>query len=176
MKNLLKAGLVVSCVCLIALMLTACGGNPSGGDTSKAEIKTVDSELYSQEDINAAADLIYQKFQNDFVFKNFTLKSLRYAGDQDLKHYQSQFDHYSDEMKESLEEALGDKASSYDLPQANDYKEYFDVDDLILFYCDFDTDDTAGEQGFHPNDSYKNYSFVLGRKSGGAWEIKTQGY
>ena len=41
-------------VCIISCILLALGLSACGGDVSGAETKSVDSEVYSQEDIDAA--------------------------------------------------------------------------------------------------------------------------
>ena len=45
-------------VCIISCILLTLGLSACGGDVSGAETKSVDSEVYSQEDIDAAVDTI----------------------------------------------------------------------------------------------------------------------
>lgn len=71
MKKIISALLCV----LLVLCLSACGGN-----VSKAKIHTVNSEMYSQEDISAAIDVIKSDFKRDW--KGCTLKEIYYAGDE----------------------------------------------------------------------------------------------
>lgn len=66
---------------LSALSLSACGGNISDVSTQRIE-----SELYSQDDINAAVDIIKKEFKSDW--KGCSLTEIRYAGDEITKEYQ----------------------------------------------------------------------------------------
>lgn len=59
---------------LLVLCLSACGGK-----ISEAEIHNVNSEMYSQEDIASAIDVIMKEFKSDW--KGCTLKEIYYAGD-----------------------------------------------------------------------------------------------
>lgn len=66
---------------LSALSLSACGGNISDVSTQRIE-----SELYSQDDINAAVDIIKKEFKSDW--KGCSLTEIRYAGDEITKEHQ----------------------------------------------------------------------------------------
>ena len=62
-------------VCIISCILLALGLSACGGDVSGAETKSVDSEVYSQEDIDAAVDTIKHEFKS-------------YAGDDSIESHQ----------------------------------------------------------------------------------------
>lgn len=66
---------------LLACSLSACGGN-----VSKVNTHNVDSEIYSEEDINAAIDTIKKEFKSDW--KGCTLTEIYYAGDDSSKDHQ----------------------------------------------------------------------------------------
>lgn len=66
---------------LSALSLSACGGNISDVSTQRIE-----SELYFQDDINAAVDIIKKEFKSDW--KGCSLTEIRYAGDEITKEHQ----------------------------------------------------------------------------------------
>ena len=66
-------------VCIISCILLALGLSACGGDVSGAETKSVDSEVYSQEDIDAAVDTIKHEFKSDW--SGCTLREIYYAGD-----------------------------------------------------------------------------------------------
>lgn len=66
---------------LSALSLSACGGNISDVSTQRIE-----SELYSQDDINGAVDIIKKEFKSDW--KGCSLTEIRYAGDEITKEHQ----------------------------------------------------------------------------------------
>ena len=59
---------IMLCILLVC-SLSACGGN-----VSKVNTHNVDSEIYSEEDINAAIDTIKKEFKNDW--KGCTLASV----------------------------------------------------------------------------------------------------
>ena len=66
---------------LLVFSLSACGGNVRGVKTHH-----VDSEMYSQDDINAAIDTIKKEFKSDW--KGCTLTEIYYAGDDCSKDHQ----------------------------------------------------------------------------------------
>lgn len=77
MKKLCSA---ILCI-LLVLCLSACGGK-----ISEAKVYTVDSDIYSQEDIASAIDVIKKEFKNNW--KGCTLKEIYYAGDDNSIAYQ----------------------------------------------------------------------------------------
>ncbi len=64
---------LIVCI-LLVLCLSACGG-----EISEAKIHNVDSDMYSQEDIASAIDVIKKEFKSNW--KGCTLKEIYYAGD-----------------------------------------------------------------------------------------------
>jgi hypothetical protein len=56
------------------------------GKISDAQIRDVDSEIYSSEDIASAIDVIKKEFKSEW--KGCTLKEIYYAGDELAKGYQ----------------------------------------------------------------------------------------
>ena len=66
---------------LLVFSLCACGGNVRGVKTHH-----VDSEMYSQDDINSAIDTIKKEFKSDW--KGCTLTEIYYAGDDCSKDHQ----------------------------------------------------------------------------------------
>ena len=77
MKKLYSA---ILCI-LLVLCLSACGGK-----ISEATTHSVDSEMYSQEDIASAIDVIKKEFKSNW--KGCTLKEIYYAGDDSSIAYQ----------------------------------------------------------------------------------------
>ena len=71
---------IMLCI-LLGCSLSACGGNDS-----KVNTHNVDSEIYSEEDINAAIDTIKKEFKKDW--KGCTLTEIYYAGDDSSKDHQ----------------------------------------------------------------------------------------
>lgn len=66
---------------LFVLCLSACGGK-----VSDAKTHNVESELYSQQDIAAAIDVIKREFKSNW--KGCSLTEIYYAGDDKLAAYQ----------------------------------------------------------------------------------------
>ena len=66
---------------LLVLCLCACGGK-----TSEAEIHNVDSNIYSQKEIDSAIHVIMKEFKHNW--KGCTLKEIYYAGDDSSIAYQ----------------------------------------------------------------------------------------
>ena len=66
---------------LLCISLTACGGN-----VNEVNIRNVDSEIYSEDDINAAIDTIIKEFNSSW--NGCTLTEIYYAGDDSSKGHQ----------------------------------------------------------------------------------------
>lgn len=66
---------------IIISSLTACGGS-----VKDFKIKKVESELYTNDEIDSAIETIVQEFKKDW--KGCTLKEIYYAGDETSKNYQ----------------------------------------------------------------------------------------
>ena len=77
MKKIYSA---ILCI-LLVLCLNACGGK-----ISEATTHNVDSDMYSQEDIASAIDVIKKEFKSNW--KGCTLKEIYYAGDDSSIAYQ----------------------------------------------------------------------------------------
>ena len=73
-------------VCIISCILLALGLSACGGDVSGAETKSVDSEVYSKEDIDAAVDTIKHEFKSSW--NGCTLREIYYAGDDSIESHQ----------------------------------------------------------------------------------------
>lgn len=64
-------------LCLVfALSLCSCGGSVDG-----VVVKEVDSQMYSQEEIDDAIDVVLRKFRWQRVWKEYALREVYYAGD-----------------------------------------------------------------------------------------------
>lgn len=86
--------IVSLCICcILALCLCSCGGNVKNVKTHK-----VDSELYTQDDINAAIKTIKEEFNDNW--KGCTLTDIYYAGDKSLNSYQASV--YSNDADEVI--------------------------------------------------------------------------
>ena len=135
--------LLVSLLCLgIILALCACGGNVKG-----VQIHAVESEIYSEKDINAAVRVVIHEFDRSWT--GCTLTSISYAGDEITK---SESEYYLD--------TLG----------------LYDADELIILISSFDVDKTGGDGSLNPNSTYEGWKWILIRNNGGAWKHVDHGY
>lgn len=124
----------------------------SSKDTSSFPEVSVDkgSDLYTEEDINSAAE----KIMNEFRFwKGCEMHSIRYAGDE--------------------------CNSEENIKWMNELKKGQDYVQCIEFLTDFHSP-TKGENlkntAWEPDQEYKDYTWYLARKEGGDWELLSWGY
>ena len=73
-------------VCIILCSLLVFSLSACGGDISRVNTHNVTSEIYSQEDINAAIDTIKKEFMMNWG--GCTLTEIYYAGDDSSKDHQ----------------------------------------------------------------------------------------
>lgn len=73
-------------VCVVLCILSVFGLSAYGGNISEVKTQRVESELYSQDDINSAVDIIEKEFRSNW--KGCTLTEIRYAGDETTKKHQ----------------------------------------------------------------------------------------
>ena len=73
-------------VCIILCSLLVFSLSACGGDFSRVNTHNVNSEIYSQEDINAAIDTIKKEFMMNWG--GCTLTEIYYAGDDSSKDHQ----------------------------------------------------------------------------------------
>ena len=66
-------------VCIILCILLVFSLSACGGDVSEVNTHNVNSEIYSQEDINSAIDTIKKEFKRNW--EGCTLTEIYYAGD-----------------------------------------------------------------------------------------------
>lgn len=61
----------------------------------------------------------------------------------------------------------------------NDYLDFAarnGADEVLVFTSTFDVDESGGDGSLNPNDTYKNWKWILVRRSGGEWEHVDHGY
>lgn len=61
----------------------------------------------------------------------------------------------------------------------NDYLDFAarnDADEVLVFTSTFDVDERGGDGSLNPNDTYKNWKWILVRHNGGDWEHVDHGY
>ena len=49
-------------------------------------------------------------------------------------------------------------------------------DDVLVLTSTFDVDESGGDGSLNPNDTYKNWKWILARHAGGQWEHVDHGY
>ena len=108
------------------------------------------SELYSQEDMDAAIQTIMAEFD---TWKGCTMKSISYAGDQ---------------------------ASADNLAYCNEMREggTTEFTDAIVFKTDFHSpsEEEAKGTAWEPDSDYNGYTWTLARTTGEPWDLVTWGY
>ena len=73
-------------VCIMLCILLVFSLSACGGDVSEVNTHNVNSEIYSQEDINDAIDTIKKEFKRNW--EGCTLTEIYYAGDDSSKDHQ----------------------------------------------------------------------------------------
>ena len=61
----------------------------------------------------------------------------------------------------------------------NDYLDFAvrnGADEVLVFTSTFDVDESGGDGSLNPNDTYKNWKWILVRANGGEWEHVDHGY
>lgn len=118
-----------------------------GGDVSNVKTHEVASEIYDKTDIESAINVIISEFGSGW--DGCTLREIYYAGD---------------------EKTLAE--THYYLEKI----ELYDADELIVLLSTFDVDSSGGDGSLNPNSTYKNWSWILVRSSGGGWKHVDHGY
>ena len=126
---------------LLVLCLSACGGK-----ISEATTHSVDSDMYSQEDIASAIDVIKKEFKSNW--KGCTLKEIYYAGDDS-------------------------SIACQDRAERNDTDEVIEV---IVLLSSFDVDFSGGDGSLNPNSTYNGWNWILVRANRGQWQHVDHGY
>ncbi len=127
---------------VIILTLCACGGN-----VKNVHVDTVESKIYSEQEINDAIQIIIREFDRNW--NGCTLISISYAGDKETR---SESERYSD---------------TYDI---------YGADELIVLTSSFEVDETGGDGSLDTNSTYNGWSWILVRSNGGTWKHVSHGY
>ncbi len=64
----------------------------------------------------------------------------------------------------------------YSRERAEEWKAQYDADEAIVLLSSFTTDGRGGNGSLNANSTYKDWQWILTRKNGGKWELKTWGY
>ena len=126
---------------------------PETTQTNTEASYTVDygtSELYTQEDMDAAINVIMAEFGS---WKGCTMQKIAYAGDEESTNNLA----YCNELRE---------AGTPEIAEA------------IVFKTDFHSPSAEEAEGtaWEPDTDYKDYSWILGRTMGESWQLLTWGY
>ena len=149
-----KKLLVTSLLAVMMLFVFAgCGG--SKGDTSEVKVDLKDSKIYTEEDRQAAADVITKDFEQNF--KGCKLKELTFASD-------------SCNTKENIK-WLNELAEGQNLD-----KKFTQVIQFTgTFHSPVEDKDVEGTAWAQDQD-YTGYGWWLAREDGGDWVLVTNGY
>lgn len=63
----------------------------------------------------------------------------------------------------------------YSQEWAEDWAEQYEAEEAIVLLSNFDVDGSGRSPSLNPNDTYRDWNWILVR-SGDAWELKTWGY
>lgn len=141
----MKKTITVTVAVLLAILLSGCAVF-SGTDTENTKIDLGTSEIYTNSELQSAADHILAEFRSwKSVEEVYTLT---YCGDE--------------KAADNLEYCN----------QLNE-KEY---DQCVIFESAFLTSGSAESEGFEANSRYNGWEWCLARANGGDWEILTCGY
>ena len=67
---------------------------------------------------------------------------------------------------------VGDQAGKAFIERANQYG----VDEVIILVSSFAVGPEGGDGSLNPNDTYRNWKWILGRTNGGQWKHLDHGY
>lgn len=115
----------------------------SGGDVSNVVMYETASNVYTQEEITSAVDVVLSEFARSW--SGCTLTEIGYAGDEALSRNQ-------------------------------DYLTRYDAADVLVLLSSFNVDSSGGDGSLEPNSTYKKWSWILVRTSGGDWQLVDHGY
>lgn len=135
------------CIVLI-LSLCACG------DVSRVQVIDVPSQLYTQEDIRAAIEVIKSDFAKDW--DHCSLLSIQYAGD------------------ELMTERYDGGRNEFEI-----WTELYDADEAIILISDFYVSPAAKYDPvntFEVDTTYEYWKWILVRDKGGTWRHVDHGY
>lgn len=135
---------LILCICVL---LSLCACSPKKGDISKVKIDLGESEIYSEDDIQSAIDVILADFEKDW--EGCELKMISYAGDEES---QFETDYYLGENK------------------------YYDADEAIVLVSDFYARNPSDNSGLNSPFDYNGWSWILVRTEGGTWRHVDHGY
>lgn len=142
----MKKAFVLPFLLSLALLLSACGGN-----VAEVSIDYGDSQLYTQEDMDAAIALIKREFRG---WTGCELHSISYAGDECQTAANVE---WMNQLKEG---------------QSSGGPEFTQV---IEFVSDFHSPkQDAGV--WNPDQEYTGWQWWLARSEGGKWQLLTWGY
>ena len=57
-----------------------------------------------------------------------------------------------------------------------EWADQYDVDQVIILVSSFEAGPDGGDGSLNPNETYRNWQWILGRKNSGRWKLLTHGY
>lgn len=134
---------VFAMTAILALTLAGCGKKEKASEIEK---DLGSSEIYSEEDRNAAIDTFMKEFDG---WEGCEMHSIRYAGDA--------------------------CSSEENVAWMNELGEGKTFTQCIEFITDFHSPKEGGG-AWEPDQEYTDYQWYLAREEGGGWELMTWGY
>ena len=142
-------------VSLLALIIVfCCNAAEAAGDISKVRIDYGVSEIYTQEDMDSAIEIIKEKFSR---WDGCELHSIRYTDDDYCN------------TKENIN-------WMNDLAASQGYEPNFTQ--CIAFFSSFHSPKSSEDNktAFNIDSEYEDWSWYLARSDGGEWKLMTFGY
>lgn len=132
---------------ILFLLIIVFIGGCSRGRVSDVKIDLGKSEIYSQEDLQDAVDVIISEIGGWSSVKE--VYSVSYCGDE---------------------------SASSQLEYCKSLSEDREYTKCVVFESSFRTTDSAGSDGFNENSLYDGWKWYLAKTDGGQWELVTWGY
>lgn len=137
----MKKSRIFALLFMIMILVSGCSNN-----SENVKIDLGKSEIYSQEDLNSASEVVLKE----------------------IKGWNS--------VEEVYEISYcGDKDSASQLAYCKTLKDK-DYTQCAVFVSSFKTTSSAGSDGFNPSSDYDGWRWYLARTDGGRWELLSWGY
>lgn len=147
-KQILKISILFLVLVFILIAVILCGRSVGilKRNIANTKVDLGTSEIYSQEDLQAASDVILKEIGSWSSVKE--VYTVSYCGDE------------SSEGDVDYARSLSDK----------------DYIQCAVFESSFKTTSSAASDGFNENSMYDGWQWYLARTDGGQWELVTWGY
>lgn len=137
----MKKSRIFALLFMIMILVSGCSNN-----SENVKIDLGKSEIYSQEDLNSASEVVLKEIKGWSSVEE--VYEISYCGDKD---------------------------SASQLAYCKTLKDK-DYTQCTVFVSSFKTTSSAGSDGFNPSSDYGGWRWYLARTDGGRWELLSWGY